>query len=72
MSADAVVGAVTCGARVARCCCVKAAGHAEAGDSVHGCDAGCGGSWAGSLDAGTFEVVTFPGGIGLLWNGDDE
>lgn len=50
---------VTCGAQEARCICVKPAGHVEAGDDVHACDAGCGGAWA--WRDGQFVPVGWPG-----------
>lgn len=60
MSEEDVV--ITCGAEVARCICVKPAGHVEAGDRAHACDTGCGGSWGFSED-GNFEVYNYPSGI---------
>lgn len=54
---------VTCDLRIASCRCTKPAGHVEAGDDVHACDAGCGGSWTGDNED-TFMPVTFPSGIG--------
>lgn len=63
MSKEEVV--VTCGATVARCVCVKPAGHVESGDRVHTCDSGCGGAWAWPTDdPRDFEVVEFPSAFG--------
>lgn len=56
-----VSGTVTCGEREASCMCVKPRGHVEGGDPVHGCDAGCGGSW--TWVGGRFVPVTFPSGV---------
>lgn len=58
-----VEAVVTCDLRVYRCRCVKAVGHVEAGDDVHACDAGCGGSWRGESQA-TMEPVTLPDATG--------
>jgi hypothetical protein len=53
-----------CGVSLASCQCVKEAGHVVAGDDVHTCRWGCGGSWRGrGEDDPAFEVVTYPGGF---------
>lgn len=63
MKADIIDGQVVCGEEAARCRCVKESGHIEAGDLVHACVPGCGGSWTGDHDGDDFEPVTFPSGI---------
>jgi hypothetical protein len=51
----------TCGARAAKCLCIKSEDHVENGDDVHACDPkSCGGSWRGDMEGGDFEPVTFP------------
>ena len=58
---------VLCDATAAKCQCIKELGHVEAGDEVHACGPEeCGGSWKGSQEDGTFEVVTLPGGMAAL------
>lgn len=63
--AETLADAGTCGATAYRCRCIKAAGHVEDGDDVHGCDPDeCGGSWRGSEEADDFAPVTFPNPLG--------
>ena len=52
---------IICGARAAKCMCMKPEGH---DDDVHECGPECGGAWA--VRDGEFVVIELPGFPGLM------